>query len=95
MIADVLADPVHYVRGQYDGYLAVPGVSPGSQTETFAALRLEIDNWRSAGVPFFESQPAGCGLGSMVKPSVPSTATAPDFPPSKSPDSRRWPVANS
>ena len=47
------ADPAHYVRGQYDGYLAVPGVSPGSATETFAALRLEIDNWRWAGVPFF------------------------------------------
>jgi len=47
------ANPKHYVRGQYDGYLAVPGVSPGSQTETFAALRLEIDNWRWAGVPFY------------------------------------------
>jgi glucose-6-phosphate 1-dehydrogenase len=47
------ADPDHYVRGQYDGYLAVPGVSPGSATETFAALRLEIDNWRWAGVPFY------------------------------------------
>jgi glucose-6-phosphate 1-dehydrogenase len=47
------ADPNRYVRGQYDGYLAVPGVSPGSQTETFAALRLEIDNWRWAGVPFY------------------------------------------
>jgi glucose-6-phosphate 1-dehydrogenase len=47
------ANPSHYVRGQYDGYLAVPGVSPGSQTETFAALRLEIDNWRWAGVPFY------------------------------------------
>ena len=47
------ADPNHYVRGQYDGYLAVPGVSPGSQTETYAALRLEIDNWRWAGVPIF------------------------------------------
>jgi glucose-6-phosphate 1-dehydrogenase len=47
------ADPNHYVRGQYDGYLAVPGVRPGSQTETFAALRLEIDNWRWAGVPFY------------------------------------------
>jgi hypothetical protein len=39
----------HYVRGQYDGYLAVPGVSPGPQTETFAALRLEIR--RSASSP--------------------------------------------
>jgi glucose-6-phosphate 1-dehydrogenase len=47
------ADPQRYVRGQYDGYLAVPGVKPGSQTETFAALRLEIDNWRWSGVPFF------------------------------------------
>jgi glucose-6-phosphate 1-dehydrogenase len=47
------ADVKNYVRGQYDGYLSVPGVSPGSQTETFAALRLEIDNWRWAGVPFF------------------------------------------
>ena len=47
------ADPQRYVRGQYDGYLSVPGVSPGSQTETFTALRLEIDNWRWSGVPFF------------------------------------------
>jgi len=47
------ADPAHYVRGQYDGYLRVPGVAPGSTTETYAALRLEIDNWRWAGVPFF------------------------------------------
>jgi glucose-6-phosphate 1-dehydrogenase len=47
------ADPGHYVRGQYDGYLAVPGVSPDSQTETYAALRLEIDNWRWSGVPIF------------------------------------------
>src|SRR5215475_10886097 len=47
------ADPDRYVRGQYDGYLSVPGVSPGSQTETFAALRLEIDNRRWSGVPFF------------------------------------------
>ncbi len=34
------ADVTRYVRGQYDGYLSVPGVSRGSQTETFAALRL-------------------------------------------------------
>ena len=47
------ADPQGYVRGQYDGYLSVPGVSPGSQTETFAALRLQIDNWRWLGVPFY------------------------------------------
>ena len=47
------ADPAHYVRGQYQGYLDVAGVAPGSQTETFCALRLEIDNWRWSGVPFF------------------------------------------
>ena len=47
------AEPAHYVRGQYAGYLDVPGVAEGSQTETFCALRLEIDNWRWAGVPFF------------------------------------------
>jgi glucose-6-phosphate 1-dehydrogenase len=47
------ADPAHYVRGQYDGYLDTPGVAAGSATETYAALRLEIDNWRWSGVPFF------------------------------------------
>jgi glucose-6-phosphate 1-dehydrogenase len=47
------ADPAHYVRGQYDGYLDVEGVAPNSQTETYAALRLDIENWRWAGVPFF------------------------------------------
>jgi glucose-6-phosphate 1-dehydrogenase len=47
------ADPAHYVRGQYDGYLDVDGVARGSTTETFAALRLEIENWRWSGVPFF------------------------------------------
>jgi glucose-6-phosphate 1-dehydrogenase len=46
-------DIKHYVRGQYNGYLNVPGVAPGSTTESFTALRLEIDNWRWAGVPFF------------------------------------------
>jgi glucose-6-phosphate 1-dehydrogenase len=47
------ADPAHYVRGQYDGYLSIDGVAPDSTTETYAALRLEIENWRWAGVPFF------------------------------------------
>jgi glucose-6-phosphate 1-dehydrogenase len=47
------ADPAQYVRGQYEGYLEVPGVAEGSSTETFAALRLEVDNWRWSGVPFF------------------------------------------
>ncbi len=47
------ADPANYVRGQYDGYLAIDGVAKDSQTETYAALRLEIDNWRWSGVPFY------------------------------------------
>jgi glucose-6-phosphate 1-dehydrogenase len=47
------ADPAHYVRGQYDGYRDIDGVAADSTTETYAALRLEIDNWRWSGVPFF------------------------------------------
>ena len=47
------ADPAHYVRGQYDGYLDIDGVAADSTTETYAALRLDIDNWRWSGVPFF------------------------------------------
>jgi glucose-6-phosphate 1-dehydrogenase len=47
------ANPERYVRGQYQGYLEVPGVAPDSNTETYAALELEIDNWRWAGIPFF------------------------------------------
>jgi glucose-6-phosphate 1-dehydrogenase len=45
--------PAHYVCGQYEGFRSIQGVQPDSQTETYAALRLEIDNWRWAGVPFF------------------------------------------
>lgn len=41
------------VRGQYEGYCQEEGVAPGSQTETFAALKLNIDNWRWKGVPFY------------------------------------------
>jgi glucose-6-phosphate 1-dehydrogenase len=47
------ADPAHYVRGQYDGYLEIDGVASGSTTETYTALRLDIHNWRWSGVPFF------------------------------------------
>jgi glucose-6-phosphate 1-dehydrogenase len=47
------ADPQHYVRGQYQGYADIPGVARGSATETYVALRLEIDNWRWADVPIF------------------------------------------
>jgi glucose-6-phosphate 1-dehydrogenase len=41
------------VRGQFRGYRDEPGVAADSQMETFAALRLHIDNWRWAGVPVY------------------------------------------
>jgi glucose-6-phosphate 1-dehydrogenase len=47
------ADPSRYVRGQYSGYREIDGVAKNSRTETYAALRLEVENWRWAGVPFF------------------------------------------
>ncbi|HEX8050055.1 MAG TPA: glucose-6-phosphate dehydrogenase, partial [Solirubrobacterales bacterium] len=47
------ADPQRYVRGQYEGFLEVEDVAPNSTTETFAAVELEVDNWRWSGVPFF------------------------------------------
>ena len=47
------ADVAHYVRGQYDGYRKIDGVAPDSSTETYAAMRLHIDNWRWSGVPWF------------------------------------------
>jgi glucose-6-phosphate 1-dehydrogenase len=45
--------PADYVRGQFAGYRDIDGVAPDSTTETYTALRLEIDNWRWSGVPFF------------------------------------------
>ncbi|HEY7935165.1 MAG TPA: glucose-6-phosphate dehydrogenase [Solirubrobacteraceae bacterium] len=47
------ADPAHCVRGQYEGYLDIDGVAPNSDTETYCALRLDIENWRWSGVPWF------------------------------------------
>ena len=47
------ADPYRYVRGQYEGYREIEGVDPSSTTETFVGLRLDINNWRWWGVPFF------------------------------------------
>lgn len=46
-------EPARCVRGQYRGYRDIPGVAEDSPTETFVALRAEIDNWRWAGVPIF------------------------------------------
>ncbi|MEO5941551.1 MAG: glucose-6-phosphate dehydrogenase [Candidatus Limnocylindrales bacterium] len=45
-------EPDHLVRGQYEGFLDEAGVAPGSDTETYVALRTEIDTWRWAGVPW-------------------------------------------
>ncbi len=45
--------PGDVVRGQFRGYRDEDGVAPDSQVETFAALRLQIDSWRWAGVPFY------------------------------------------
>jgi glucose-6-phosphate 1-dehydrogenase len=46
-------EPDHVVRGQYAGYRDAEGVAADSDTETFVAVKVEIDNWRWAGVPFF------------------------------------------
>jgi glucose-6-phosphate 1-dehydrogenase len=43
----------HSVRGQYRGYREAAGVRPGSDTATYGALRLYVDNWRWRGVPFY------------------------------------------
>ena len=47
---DVAADTL---RGQYQGYRQEPGVRPQSETATFAAVKLHVDNWRWQGVPFY------------------------------------------
>jgi glucose-6-phosphate 1-dehydrogenase len=44
--------PDQVVRGQFAGYQKEPGVAPGSSVETFAAVRMEVNSWRWAGVPF-------------------------------------------
>ncbi len=45
--------PENLVRGQFRGYLDEKGVAPDSKTETFAALRLDVNSWRWQGVPFY------------------------------------------
>jgi len=47
------ADPAKYVRGQYEGFRQIEDVASDSTTETYAAVELEIDNWRWSGIPFF------------------------------------------
>ena len=67
--------PNDLVRGQYAGYLQEPGVAAGSDTETFAAVRLEVDSWRWAGVPWIIR--AGKGLASTVTEAVVEFARPP------------------
>jgi glucose-6-phosphate 1-dehydrogenase len=56
--------PEDVVRGQFRGYRDEPGVAKDSKTETFAALKLEVDSWRWRGVPFYiragKSLPVTC-----------------------------------
>jgi glucose-6-phosphate 1-dehydrogenase len=61
-------DPAKFVRGQYSGYRTEPGVEADSDTETFVALRTEIDSWRWAGVPWYIR--AGKGLPATVTEAV-------------------------
>ena len=46
-------DVRHVVRGQYEGYRSIPGVPADSDTETMIAMRVEVENWRWHGVPFY------------------------------------------
>jgi len=52
-IPDAAMVTADVVRGQYEGYRDEDGVAPDSQTETYVAMKLSIDNWRWAGVPFY------------------------------------------
>jgi len=45
-------EPNEVVRGQFRGYRREPGVAPGSEVETFVALKLHLNTWRWQGVPF-------------------------------------------
>ena len=74
-------DPAAAVRGQYAGYLDEDDVAEGSTTETYVAMRLEIDNWRWAGVPFYlrtgKSLPARVTEVALQFRSVPHLPFAP------------------
>ena len=61
-------EPGDVVRGQYEGYRQEKGVAPDSETETFVAVKLEIDSWRWAGVPFYVR--AGKGMATTLTDAV-------------------------
>jgi glucose-6-phosphate 1-dehydrogenase len=56
----------HVVRGQYAGYRSEPGVAAGSDTETLAVVRAEVENWRWQGVPFFLRSGKAMGASRQV-----------------------------
>jgi len=66
------------VRGRFRGYLSEPGVAKGSRTETFAALRLDVNSWRWEGVPFYIR--AGKSLPVTCTEVVVRLRRAPSFP---------------
>lgn len=68
LMATKTLDPHDVVRGRFDGYLDEPGVAPDSDTETFVAVRFEIDSWRWAGVPWIIR--AGKGMAETVTEAV-------------------------
>jgi glucose-6-phosphate 1-dehydrogenase len=59
-------DVRHVVRGQYEGYRSQPGVAADSQTETMVAARVEVDNWRWHGVPFYLRSGKAMGISRQV-----------------------------
>ncbi len=61
-------DPANVVRGQVEGYRAERGVAHDSDTETFAAMKIEIDSWRWSGVPFYLR--AGKSLAATVTEAI-------------------------
>jgi glucose-6-phosphate 1-dehydrogenase len=73
--AIVTPTPDDVVRGQYAGFRKEPGVAVGSDTETYTAVRLELDSWRWAGVPWIIR--AGKGLASTVTEAVVEFARPP------------------
>src|SRR5258708_26195076 len=73
-------DVRHVVRGQYAGYRDEPGVAPDSQTETMAAVRAEVDNWRGAGVPFFLRSGKRLAAPGQTLPLGPRPPPPPLFP---------------
>ena len=73
--AIVTPGPEDVVRGQFEGYRDEYGVASDSDTETYAAIRLQIDSWRWAGVPWIIR--AGKGLASTVTEAVVEFARPP------------------